>query len=109
MATGLSPAVATPSISFAVSPASARVLRAASACKPITDTSGILPSLVVSAAPTTAMERGFIGASGSGRLEEGKGDGAEGLEGHLDGHVQLQSLGGLRATDDVGHHAGTFG
>src|SRR5579859_5461019 len=109
MATGLSPAVATPSMSFAVRPASARVLRAASACRPITDTSGILPSLVVSAAPTTAMERGFIGASGSGRLEQGKSDGAEGLEGDLERHVELQRFGGLRATDDIGHHPRPLG
>jgi hypothetical protein len=33
-----------------------------------------------------------------------QGDLAEGLEGDLDGHVEHQGLGGLRAADDVGHH-----
>src|ERR1700751_950321 len=89
-------------------PASAMALRAASACRPITDTSGILPSLVVSAAPTTAMDPGFIG-SGLRGLEEGQGDGPEALERDLQGHVELQRLGRLRAADNVGHYPGSLG
>src|SRR5215471_10409418 len=94
-----------PSISAGLRPASANALSAASACSWICDMSGMTPSLVVSAAPTMAIDFGFIG-SPPRRAEEGKGDFVvELLEGDLDRHVELQRLGGLRAIDDVRHHA----
>jgi len=64
--------------------------------------------LVVSAAPTMAIDFGFIG-SPLHRTEEGEGDRVvELLTGDLDRHVQLQRLGGLRATGDVRHQARPF-
>src|SRR5689334_24871356 len=94
-----------PSISAGLSPASAIALSAALACNWICDMSGMTPSLVVSAAPTMAIDFGFIG-SPPGRTEEGEGDFVvELLEGDLDRHVELQCLGGLQATHNVGHHA----
>src|SRR6516164_11793965 len=92
-------------MSAGLSPASAIALSAASACNWICDMSGMTPSCVVSAAPTIAIDFGFIG-SPPGRAEEGEGDlVVELLKGDLDRHVELQCLGGLRAIDDVGHHA----
>src|SRR5204863_8174280 len=89
-------------------PASAIALSAASACNWICDMSGMTPSRVVSAAPTMAIDFGFIG-SPPRRAKEGQGDFVvEPLEGDLDRHVELQRLGGLRAIDNVGHHARTF-
>src|SRR5215469_16495820 len=94
-----------PSMSAGLSPASAKALSAASACSWICDMSGMTPSLVVSAAPTMAIDFGFIG-SPLRRTEEGEGDlVVELLEGDLDRHVELQCLWGLRALGDVGHHA----
>ena len=57
---GDSPAVAIPSISCRVSPASSRVLRAASAWSCSWLMCGITPRSVVSAAPTIAMLPGFM-------------------------------------------------
>ena len=57
---GISPAVATPSISEGFKPTSSSALRAASAWSCTWDRLGILPNSVVSAAPTMAMELGFI-------------------------------------------------
>src|SRR6516162_2698534 len=97
-----------PSMSLGLRPASAIVLSAASACNWICDMSGMSPSLVVSAAPTMAIDFGFI-ASPSSRTEEGEGDlVVDLLEGNLDRHVELQRLRGLRAAGDVGHHARPF-
>src|SRR5262244_2959392 len=93
-----------PSMSAGLSPASAIALRAASACNWICDISGMTPSRVVSAAPTMAIEFGFIG-SPRRRAEEGQGDlVVELLKGDLDRHVELQGLGVLRTSGDVGHH-----
>ena len=58
--TGVSPAVAMPSMSFGPRPASFIALSAASACSPICDRFGMRPSSVVSAAPTMAIDFGFI-------------------------------------------------
>src|ERR1700732_3281431 len=98
------PAVATPSMSEGLRRAAARAFRAASAFRPMTDRSGTLPSLVVSAAPTTAMDFCFIG-SALHWSEQGQGD-VVGLpgEGDLDRHIELQRLGRLRAIHNVGHH-----
>src|SRR5271169_4551712 len=93
-----------PSMSAGLSPASAIALSAASACNWICDMSGMTPSFVVSAAPTMAIDFGFI-ASPPGRAEEGEGDlVVELLESDFDRHVELQCLGGLRPAGDVGHH-----
>src|SRR5438270_13662795 len=98
------PAVATPSISEGLRPASAMAFSAASACRPITETSGILPILVVSAAPTTAIDLRFMELP-LHRFEEGERDVVVlRREGHRKWRVQLQRLGRLRAADDVGHH-----
>src|SRR5262252_8118215 len=97
-----------PSMSAGLSPASAIALSAASACSWICDISGMTPSRVVSAAPTMAIDFGFI-ASPPRRAEEGQRDlVVELLEGKLDRHVELQCLRGLRAIDDVRHHARAF-
>src|SRR5215469_6499481 len=94
-----------PSMSAGLSPASAIALSAPSACNWICDMSGMTPSLVVSAAPTMAIDFGFIG-SPPRRAEQRQGDlVVEVLEGDLQGHVELQRLGGLRTIDDVRHHA----
>src|SRR5215472_7871803 len=94
-----------PSMSADLSPASASALSAASACNWICNMSGMTPSRVVSAAPTMAIDFGFI-ASPLRRAEEGEGDLViELLEGDLDRHVELERLGRLRAAGDVGHHA----
>src|SRR5262249_28019305 len=84
-------------------------LRAASACSWICDMPGMTPRSVVSAAPTTATVLGFMGCLASlaaGGLEEGERD-LVGLflERDLEGHVEHPGVGGLRAADDVGHHA----
>src|ERR1700751_3771595 len=95
-------------MSAGLSPASAIALSAASACNWICDMSGMTPSRVVSAAPTMAIDFGFIGSTPR-RAEEREGDlVVELLEGDLDRHVELQGLRGLRAIDDVGHHARPF-
>src|SRR5215469_1259799 len=94
-----------PSISAGLRPASAIALSAASACNWICDMSGMTPSLVVSAAPTMAIELGFMRLPPC-RAEEREGDlVVELLEGDLDRHVEHQGLRGLRAIDDVGHQA----
>src|SRR5262245_4992826 len=102
-----------PSMSDGFRPASLRALSAASACSWIWDIPGMTPRLVVSAAPTTATDWGFMGglASGAGgRLEQGQCDFVRLLlEGDLEGHVKHQGLGRLRATDNVGHHARALG
>src|SRR5689334_24214581 len=103
---GLTPAVATPSMSLGFRPQSAMAFSAASACRPITDVSGMTPILVVSAAPTTATLPGFMCVrSLLGRREEGQADVVVLLgERDLERHVELQRLGRLRAVHDVGHH-----
>ena len=63
-------------------------LSAASACNWICDMSGMTPSCVVSAAPTMAIDFGFI-FSPPRRAEEGEGDlVVEPLEGNFDRHVE---------------------
>src|SRR5215472_14885390 len=97
-----------PSISAGLSPASAIAFNPASACSWICDMSGMTPSRVVSAAPTMAIDFGFIG-SPPRRAEQGERDlVVELLKGDLDRHVELERLGGLRAIHDVGHHARPF-
>src|SRR5215204_5787154 len=96
-----------PSMSFGPMPASCIALSAASACRPICDRLGMRPSSVVSAAPTMAIDFGFIGVSSTfGRAEQGQGDlVVDLLERDLERHVELERLGGLRAFDDVAHQA----
>src|ERR1700747_2031904 len=95
-------------MSFGFRPQSAIAFSAASACNWICDMSGMTPSFVVSAAPTTATVLRGIG-SAFRRTEEGQGDGVVLLcEHHLERHVQFQGLWRLRALDDVGHHARAF-
>src|SRR5579883_535510 len=97
-----------PSISAGLSPASAIALSAASACNWICDMSGMTPSRVVSAAPTIAIDFGFI-ALPRDRAEERQSDlVVELFEHHLDRHVELQCLRGLRTADDVGHQPRPF-
>src|SRR5215472_10732016 len=95
-------------MSFGFRPQSAIALSAASACSWICDMSGMTPSFVVSAAPTTATVLCGI-ASAFRRTEECKRDVVV-LPGEhdLERHVELQRLGGLRALNDVGHHARAF-
>src|SRR5579863_7630707 len=96
-------------MSFGFSPQSAMALSAASACNWICDMSGMTPSFVVSAAPTTATVLWGI-RSAFRQTEEGQRDGVVLLgECHLQVHVELQCLGCLRAFDDIGHHAWPFG
>src|SRR5216683_6533300 len=86
-------------------PQSFIALSAASAWRPICDTLGMRPISVVSAAPTMAIDFGFI-ASAFRRAEEGEGDlVVDFLEGDFERHVELERLRGLRALDDVAHHA----
>src|SRR5690242_10668133 len=98
-----------PSMSAGLSPASFIALSAASAWRPICESSGMRPNSVVSAAPTMAIDPGFIGSafrqSAFRGPEQGKSDLVVHLfEGDLDRHVEHQRLGRLRAIDDVGHH-----
>src|SRR6516162_2007646 len=86
-----------PSMSLGLIPASAIALSAASACNWICDMSGMTPRLVVSAAPTMAIDFGFMRLPPR-RTKKGEGDLI----------VELQGLGGLRAAGDVGHHARPF-
>src|ERR1043165_9894880 len=96
-------------MSLMVSPASAIAFSAASACSWICDMSGMTPSFVVSAAPTTATVLCGIG-SAFRRTEEGQGDRIVLLrEYHFERHVELQCFRRLRTFDDVGHHARAFG
>src|SRR5579864_997106 len=106
MVTGVSPAVAMPSMSLGPRPASFIALSAASACRPICDNSGMRPISVVSAAPTMATSlRLPVIRSAFRRAEQGQSDVVvELLEGYFDRHVEHQRLGGLRTFDDVGHH-----
>src|SRR5665213_1051026 len=113
MVTGVSPAVAIPSMSWGPRPASCMALSAASAWRPICDNSGMRPISVVSAAPTMAMLSCFIGSTlrrlTVSRPEQRQGDVVvELLEGDLDRHVEHQRLWGLRAVDDVGDHPRPF-
>src|SRR6185436_8879501 len=95
-------------MSFGFRPHSAIAFSAASACSWICDTSGITPSFVVSAAPTTATVLWSIG-SAFRRTEEGQRDGVVLFcEHHLQRHVELQCLRCLRAIDDIAHHPWTF-
>src|SRR5579863_4447459 len=92
-------------MSVGLRPASAIALSAASACNWICEVSGMTPICVVSAAPTMAIDFGCIALTFR-RPEQGQGDVVvELLEGHLERHVELQRLGGLRAPDDVCHQA----
>src|SRR5437899_6263319 len=87
-----------------LSPASAIALSAASACSMICDMPRRTPSSVVSAAPTTATDLGFI--SGPRRPEERQSDVVALLrEADLERHVEHQRLRRLRHLDEVGHHA----
>src|SRR5690242_10144679 len=96
-------------MSFGFRPQSAIAFNAASACNWICDMSGMTPSFVVSAAPTTATVLCGI-SSAFRRTEEGQGDRVVLLrEHHLKRHVELQCFGRLRTPDDVGHHARPFG
>src|SRR5207248_7775613 len=93
-----------PSMSCGVKPASFIAFSAASACRPICDRLGMRPSSVVSAAPTMAIDFGFI-ALAFRRPEQGQGDlVVYFLEGDLERHVEHESLRGLWAIDDVAHH-----
>src|SRR5690242_14500403 len=95
-------------MSFGFRPQSAIAFNAASACNWICDMSGMTPSFVVSAAPTTATVLCGI-ASAFRRTEKGQSDAVILLgERHFQVHVQLQRLWRLRAIHDVGHHARTF-
>src|SRR5438477_9182452 len=86
-------------------PQSCIALSAASAWRPICDKPGMRPISVVSAAPTMAIDFGFM-ASTFRRAEEGKADlVVDLLEGHFERHVEDERLGGLRTLDDVGHQA----
>src|SRR5256714_15540359 len=102
-----------PSMSDGLKPASFRVLRAASACSWICDMPGMTPRSVVSAAPTTATDLGFMACLASlavGRLEEGQGDLVVLLlEGDLEGHVEQQGVRRLPAADGVCPHGRAFG
>src|SRR5438874_7393154 len=92
-------------MSFGPIPASFIALSAASACSPICDNSGMRPSSVVSAAPTMAIDFGFMARLTSRRAEQRQGDLVVDLfPGDLDRHVEDQRLGSLRAICDVGHH-----
>src|SRR5437764_8613306 len=105
MVVGVAPAVAMPSMSFGVRPASCIALSAASACRPICDNSGMRPSSVVSAAPTMAIDFGFISRLTFRRAEQGQGDLVVDLfPSDLDRHVEDQRLRRLWAICDVGHH-----
>src|SRR5579862_472457 len=105
MVVGVSPAVATPSMSESLSPQSLSALSAASAWSPICERPGMRPISVVSAAPTMAIDFGFIG-SPLRRAEERQRDlVVELFEGDFERHVELQRLRRLRALDDVAHHA----
>src|SRR4051794_12355602 len=96
-------------MSFGFSPQSVIAFSAASACSWICDISGMTPSFVVSAAPTTATVLCGIG-SAFRRTEEGQSDRVV-LLGEYDFkcHVELQCFRRLRTLDDVGHHARAFG
>src|SRR5688572_15221842 len=103
MPVGDSPAVATPSMSFALSPQSASALRAASAWRPIWERSGMSPSSVVSAAPTMATL--FCFTLRSHRPEPGQADLSRCLfECHFELEVQRQGFRSLVDANDVGHH-----
>src|SRR5205807_6116084 len=97
-----------PSMSFGPSPASFIAFRAASACRPICDNSGMRPSSVVSAAPTMAIDFGFMCLT-SRRAEQWQCDlVVDLLEGDFERHVEDESFGGLRTIDDVAHQARPF-
>src|SRR5439155_9701421 len=97
-----------PSMSFGPIPASCIAFRAAWECRPICDNSGMRPSSVVSAAPTMAIDFGFIGSTFR-RAEQWQGDLViDLLEGDFERHVEDEGLGGLRAIDDVAHQARPF-
>src|SRR5438270_9523201 len=91
-------------------PASFIALSAASACRPICDKFGMRPSSVVSAAPTMAIDFGFMRApSAFRRPEQWQCDlVVHLLEGDLDRHVEDERLGRLRTSDDVRHQARAF-
>src|SRR6266571_3393600 len=92
-------------MSEGVSPQSWSALSAASAWRPICERPGMRPISVVSAAPTMAIDFGFMRLS-LRRAEEREGDlVVDLLEGDFELHVELQGLGGLRALDDVAHQA----
>src|SRR4029077_9340514 len=110
---GLSPPAATSSMSESLSPASFSALSAASAWRPICERPGMRPISVVSAAPTMAIDLGFIRLLlyplGLRRTEEREGNlVVDLLEGDFELHVELQRLWGLRALDDVAHEARAF-
>src|SRR5580700_4735928 len=82
-----------PSMSAGLSPASCIAFNAASACRPICDRFGMRPSSVVSAAPTMAIDFGFMGSTFR-RAEQRQGDlVVDLLEGDFERHVEDESLG----------------
>src|SRR5439155_18726513 len=94
-----------PSMSAGFRPASCIAFSAASACRPICDNPGMRPSSVVSAAPTMAIDFGFMGSTFR-RAEQWQGDlVVDLLEGDFERHVEDESFGRLRAIDDVAHQA----
>src|SRR5881227_418984 len=89
-------------------PASAMAFSAASACSWICDTSGMTPSSVVSAAPTTATWFLRMG-SALRRTEQGKGDCVvEFFEFDFESHIEFERFRRLRAVDHIAHYARTF-
>src|SRR5882757_5000781 len=97
-----------PSMSDSFSPASAMALSAASACNWICDRFGTVPSSVVSAAPTTATW--FLRMMLALRwAKQRKGDlVVEPFERDFELHVEFKCFRGLRAIDDIAHHAHPF-
>src|SRR3712207_9506135 len=89
-------------MSAGLRPASAMAFSAASACSMICDISGTTPSLVVSAAPTTAISPGLIMASRSpGGTEQRQGALlVHRREGDLQRHLEPHALPRLLAVPD---------
>src|SRR5579862_7691379 len=98
-----------PSMSFGESPQSRIALSAASAWRPICDKLVMRPNSVVSAAPTMAIDFGFMLSAFRRLAFRGPEQGerylvVDLLESYFELHVELEGLGGLRALDDVRHH-----
>src|ERR1041384_8632124 len=96
-----------PSMALGPMPASFIALSAASACSPICDRFGMRPNSVVSAAPTMAIDFGFICASSAlRRAKQRQGDlVVHLLEDNFERHVENEGLRRLRALDDIRHQA----
>src|SRR4030095_17104575 len=93
-----------PSMSLGPIPASFIALSAASAWSPICDRFVMRPSSVVSAAPTMAIDFGFIGSAFRRAKQRQRDLVVDFLESDLERHVEDERLRGLRGTCDVGHH-----